>query len=417
MKTILFLGTSLFAAKYLPKAAEAMGFKPIFLLKINDYSGMPKKAIETYEHYEADVNSLEDILRAIRENNFMEDVVAITSLLDETLQNACAIAEQFNIAGPDPALVQLSDKTIVRKIIPEFSPPSLEIKLDDAPEEQLKYFLNTHAAYQEFVLKPGISSGAVGISIVDRTITIEQIKELIYDSPLDNAEHQHWVLQPRILGSLYSAEGYVKNGQVYYLGFSKRVRKNLTEMANEFPVDNDLSANIKQSCQDAIKALVDRSDYKNGYFHCEFIIHSGEEIFLIDANMGRIAGGGGVQQLALSYNINSLEIYKHLINLSVFNEKYSDTFSYGDRNQEKTLLICYCLEKPAMVLNVESPAEMTCSHIQIADNGKTMPGFGTSDSAWVGFLTGFKEKVLEEIQNITINTNNGSVPPYYTVVE
>jgi len=418
MKAILFLGTSLFGAKYLPNAAKALGLRPIFLLKINDYSGMPREAIAACEHYEADVNSLKDIHRAIQENNFMDDVVAITSLLDETLQNACAIAKQFKIAGPDSALVQLTDKALVSKIIAEFCPPKLEINLSDFTKEHLKYFLDTQATYQQFILKPGISSGAVGITIINKPTSVDQIKQIICDTHIENAEQQNWLLQPRITGSLYSLEGYVKSGQVHYLGFSKRARKELTEVVNEFPADDDLPDHLQQQCRAAIQTLVDRAGYKNGYFHCEFIINVNAGIsYLIDGNMGRIAGGAIVQQLALVYKKNPIDIYQHVIDLSVFNGQNTDEFSYSLRSKEKTLLIYYCLAEAATILNITAPKEMTCTHVQVAGNGKEMPGVGISDSAWVGFVAGFKEKVLEEVQKIIINTNKGSASPYYTLVE
>ena len=89
-------------------------------MKTEEYSGNPRRAIEECEHYEADVNSLEDITRAINEHDFMTDVIAITSLLDETLANACVIAKQYNIIGPDSVLADLTNKAKIQKIIPEF---------------------------------------------------------------------------------------------------------------------------------------------------------------------------------------------------------------------------------------------------------------------------------------------------------
>jgi len=418
MKAILFLGTPLFGAQYLRNVAEALGLRPIFLLKIDEYSSMPKHAIEACEHYEADVNSLEDILRAIRENNFMADVVAITSLLDETFANACAITEQFKIAGPDATLIQLTNKAIVQKIIPEFCPPSLAFNLSDISEEQFHHFLSTNTMFQELVLKPGISSGAVGISLINRSTTLNQIKQLICDSQVENAAQQNWLLQPRITGHLYSLEGYVKDSHVFFLGFSKRVRKELTEVVNEFPVDEDLPSDLKQTCQEAIRTLVNRSGYMNGYFHSEFVINIDlNTTYLIDGNMGRIAGGAIVQQLALVYGKKPDDMFKHVIDLSVFKGAHTNNFHYARVNSERTLLIYYCLPTPGIVSSVTTPENMTSIHVQVAGNGKEMPGVGGSDSAWVGFVAGFKEKVLEEIQQFVINTNKGPVQPYYALAE
>ena len=83
MKAILILDTPWVGAKYIPDAVRALGFRPIFLLDIEEYSGEPRKAIEACEYYKANANSIDDIRRAIAEHGFMSDVVAVTSLLDE----------------------------------------------------------------------------------------------------------------------------------------------------------------------------------------------------------------------------------------------------------------------------------------------------------------------------------------------
>ncbi len=418
MRAILFLGTSLVGAQYVREAIEPLGFRPIFLLKVGEYSGIPRRAIEACEHHEADVNSLEDILRAISEHGFMKDVVAITSLLDETLPNACAIAQQFKIIGPDPKLAELTDKAKVQSIIPEFSPPNLTFSAGKFTEDHLKQFLANCSAVDEFMLKPGISSGAVGTLVLNRSsITIEQIKRLITESKIDGATtYQNWVLQPRIMGRLHSLEGYVKDGQASFLGFSRRVRKALTESVNEFPVDGEIPQELRDRCRQAVIELINRSGYRNGYFHCEFII-TADSAYLIDGNMGRVAGAAIVQQIALVYGKNPADIYRHVFDLGLFGGIHTNDFSYHKVNNEPTLSINYCLKEDAVVLSIAAPAGITCHHTQIADNGKAIPAAGESDSAWVGFLAGFRTKVLEEISRFIIQTDKGPVSPFFILSE
>lgn len=416
MKAILFLGTSLVGAQYISAAVLALGYRPIFLLNIDEYSGDPKRAIERCEYYKADVNSLDDILRAIQEHEFMNDVDAVTSLLDETLQNACAVAKKFGILGPDLALNQLTDKTVVREMIPKFSPPSFIFKLSDFLEEDLRKFFNKYNIFNEFILKPGISSGAVGVSMLGSTTTGDQIKNLICESVIEDAQHQNWIIQPRIVGRLHSLEGFVRNGQVFFLGFSRRVRKELTESINEFPVDKELPRHLQQQCQEAVKALVQHSGYKNGYFHCEFIINS-ETVYFIDGNMGRVAGAAIVQQFALVYGKSPVDIYKHVFDLGIFNEVHTQDFQYNRVSEEPTVSIHYCIPEAAVVLDITAPMHITSFHTQIAGNGRKISAVGASDSAWVGFLAGFKETVLREIQQIVINTDKGSVAPFFTFLE
>jgi hypothetical protein len=373
MKAILFLGTSLVGAQYISDAVSELGYRPIFLLNIDEYSGDPRRAIERCEYYQADVNSLSDILRAIRENNLTNNAIAVTSLLDETLHHACAVAKQLNIQGPDAALSLLIDKSAVREIIPEFSPPSFVVSLPNLSEEKLNKFVEQNASFKEFMIKPGISSGAVGISILNQPITTDQIKKIIGESTIENAVNQNWIIQPRIMGTLYSLEGYVQDEKSHFLGFSKRIRKEFTEIASEFPADNEIPESIQQYCQQAVMALAKRSGYKNGYFHCEFIITS-DSSFFIDGNMGRIAGSAIAQQIALIHGKNPTDIYKHVFDLGLFKGSGTSDFQYERITNEVTLNINYCLPKSAVVLDAIIPEDMTSYHTQIiANNGKETP--------------------------------------------
>ncbi|TAK74274.1 MAG: ATP-grasp domain-containing protein, partial [Gammaproteobacteria bacterium] len=368
MKAILFLGTSLVSAQYLRQSVEALGLRPIFLLRINEYSGLPRRAIEACEYYEADVNSMDDTLYAIRQHNFMDSVAAVTSFLDETFQNVCAISDHFGVAGPDPALAQLTDKIITQKMIPEFCPPSMVFTLSDISEERLRFFLGSQKTCNTFVLKPGISSGAVGVFILNDDTTTEQITQLICHSQIEKAESRCWIIQPRISGHLYSLEGYVQHGQIFFLGFSKRIREGLTEIVNEFPANKSLPDYLQQRCYEAVKVLVQRSNYLNGYFHCEFIVNS-ETVYFIDGNVGRVAGASIVQQIALAYDKKPVDVIKHVIDLGLFKGINTSGFRYGTISKNQTLSISYCLPSPATVLGVTLPKNMTSFHTPIIDNG------------------------------------------------
>lgn len=419
-KVILFLGTSLTGALYIRKATQRLGFSAVFLLHVEDYSGDSKQAILESEHYEANVNSLEDVVRAIHENNLMQkyNVVGITSFLDETFQVVVEVAKQFGIAGPDPMLAVLTDKSAVYHMIPEFSSPSLIFTLSDISQKSIEQFFSQHKDINEFMLKPSVSSGAVGISILNKEADFEEIKQLIDSAGIEGISKQHWIIQPRIAGRLHSLEGYVANGKISFLGFSRRARKHLTEIVTEFPVDNELPSRIQKKCHDAVQTLIERSRYMNGYFHCEFIINvENETAYFIDGNMGRAAGGPTVLQIALTYGKNPIDIFTHIIDLGLLQGKNSSDFSYGKRDDKQMLSIRYCLGEPAIVFGVTLPSDMTSFHVQVAGDNKKVPAVGVSDSAWIGFIVGYKEKVLSDIQKIIIETDKGSMRPFYTLEE
>lgn len=414
MKAILFLGTSLVGAQYTAESIKALGYYPVFLVKITDYSGDARRALKKSEYYEADVNSLADVRRAIKEHQLQSKIVAVTSLLDETLHIACQIAKECNILGPDPALASLIDKTKVQTLIPEFSPPSLRLKLSEIDDYVIQSFFTENKKFKEFFLKPAISSGAVGVVVLKQSSSTIDIIQAIKQSFMEDALSLEWIFQPCISGTLFSLEGYVQDNQTVFLGFSKRFRYKLTEVSNIFPVsDVTIPAYAQQQCCKAIEALVQRSKYMNGYFHCEFILDRNNTPYLIDSNMGRIAGAAIVPQLALSYGLETVEIYKHVFDLGLFKGIHTKGFRYGKCSKEPTMSIYYCVPEEAKILQISLPTNAKCFHYLLADNGVKRAAAGTSDSVWVGFIAGFKQQALEEIQNITIHTDKGDITPFY----
>ncbi|OGT31597.1 MAG: hypothetical protein A3E87_05815 [Gammaproteobacteria bacterium RIFCSPHIGHO2_12_FULL_35_23] len=327
------------------------------------------------------------------------------------------IAQKYKLIGPDPTLSKLTDKTYVQQIISEFSPPSITFDLSNLSDKKITSFIEENNNFNEFLLKPAISSGAVDIFILDKEINADLIKNIIIKQTQINASKFHrWMLQSRINGRLYSLEGFVKDGHINFLGFSRRVRKELTECINEFPVDEDLTDNLKQQCMQAVAALIQRSNYRNGYFHSEFIIKNLNAYF-IDANMGRIAGGAFIHRLSKYYEIDATDIITHVIDLGLFKGEHTKSFQYKEKHQGRTLTINYCLSESALVWNVTLPSQTTSFHTVVANNGKVIPAIGFNDCAWVGFLAGFKEDVLTEIDHIIINTNKGPMRPFYVLFE
>ncbi|MCX7123623.1 MAG: ATP-grasp domain-containing protein [Gammaproteobacteria bacterium] len=418
MKAILFLGTSLAGAKHTREAVEALGCYPIFLLKIADYAGEPREAIEKCEHHEADVNSLADIRRAIIENKLADKLVAVTSLLDETLHHACTIAEEFHIVGPDPTLRGLVNKAIVQSLIPEFSPPSLVFSPSKLTEMDVSAFFKAHKEFKQFFLKPTISSGAVGVSRLNKGASADEVKQIISQSHIEKVETQQWIIQPQITGHLYSLEGFVRAGHPNFLGFSRRARKGLTEISNEFPIDEDLSPQLQNRCKEAISALINRSGYMNGYFHCEFIIDtSTNQAYLTDGNMGRVAGAAIAPQIALSYKMKLTDLYKHVFDLGLFKEAHTKDYKYPVNSRRRTISIFYCLSSPAKILSIKLPKNMSSFHLQLAGGGVAKTSAGGSDSDWIGFIAGYKEEVLAELDHTSICTDQGIMKPFYLLDE
>lgn len=420
MKAILFLGSSLIGAQYMRESMALLDAKPIFLIDINDYSADPRAAIEAEEYYDANINSTADVIRTIDDNMLLKkyDVIGITSFLDEVFQVVLEVAKKLNIQGPDQSLKILTDKSKVQEIIPEFSPACYRFTASTLSTEELEKFISKFKEEKEFVLKPGISAGAVGICVVNNNVSKLEILKRIEVENLDPEVEQSWLLQQRVAGRLYSLEGYVKKGEVSFIGFASRVRKQLTELVNEYPADQDISIVIQEQCKLAVSTLVARSNYRFGYFHCEFIIGE-ENCYLIDANMGRLHGGAFVQYLALYHKLEPEKILQHVVDLGLFKGKHTENFNYTthDAGKERTIAINYCVKEEGVIDDIITPNDFKSFHTRLISNGKSVLAVGKSDCSWVGFIAGFKEQVLADIERIVVKINGKSVVPFYTFEE
>jgi len=418
MKSVLLLGSSSVGAKYTKKALENLGYLPIFLLKIDEYQGTPRQAIEACEHYEVDVSAIEDIESAINQYQLAEKSIAITSLLDELLPNVCAIAKKYRLIGPDFALSRLAYKDYVVKLIPEFSPPSFFLASQSIDEKKLQAFLNLESKTNKFLLKPDLSAGGVGTTVFSEKPSVEMIKHHITNTPFKKAV-KTWLLQANTPGDLLSLEGFVSAGKAVFLGFSKRSRFLLTESTNLFPTDSELSNTVKNQCQLAVNSLISRASFQYGYFHCEFILSNvREDVYLIDGNLGRIAGGPGLEQIALSYGQEPSDVLAHVFDLGLFKaSKAKASYWHQKPSKNQTLGILYALEEPSYISSVTEPQNLTAFHTILIDKNTFVPAVGESDSAWIGLLAGFKEKIKKEINQLSIQTDNGPKPPFYSLTD
>lgn len=239
---------------------------------------------------------------------------------------------------------------------------------------------------------------------------------MLDSSALPDAKAQTWILQERIPGRLISLEGFVQGGNLQVLGFSRRTRIDLTEIANEFPADDWIDEAARARCRDAVTALVERSGYRNGYFHCEFITR-GQEAHLIDGNIGRIGGGAFVEAVSLAYGIRPKDAIKHVALLPLYPDLVASPFTRPHSELKQTLVVAYGLHQAAVLQSISLPAETKCSHTQFTANGKRILPIGTSDSSWIALIAGYRDDVLRELDQIVIHTSEGPMKPVYCLEE
>tara|TARA_A100000171_G_C2135265_1_gene149709 strand:+ start:619 stop:1866 length:1248 start_codon:yes stop_codon:yes gene_type:complete len=404
MEKLIFVGSSWVFAKYIALSCQLLGFQPVFLGNSSFYSSDVRSAVEQCEYYDVDIHSVDDMYNLIKSKN-IDNIAGITTSYDSALTSAISLAKRLNVKGPDTSILALANKYNVTQLVPDYSPDTLVFKKSDIPFDKIKKLFKKH---QMLILKPTHGAGAIGVKKIGSVKDINSIPNY-----LKEFKESTWVIQQGIEGELYSIEGYCLNGKVNVLGFSLRDRVKKTEMANHFPTENFISDDVRNNSLQALKQLVTKSGYQNGYFHCEFL-SDGRNVYLIDANFGRVGGAALIEQLATSFDNKPEEITAHIISVSLFGHEPAK-LSLFKNTPEKTLSLYFGLGKAAHYRGVIKPVLSSPYYAAIANENTYLEAIGEDDFSWVGILSGPNHKVLKDIQNFKIKTDKGLVPATYFV--
>jgi hypothetical protein len=405
MKRIIILGVGCVTAKYLADALRPAGYEPVFLLDVEGYSGPSRTALEAGECHRVDAAA--GLLRD--RPDITAGAVAISGFFDELFPLIGRIAAEHGLGYPGAVAIRLADKAEVARLVPEYSPRSVVFPADEVPD---LVQLSDHVA--DLVLKPGLSSGGLGaVRMEPDQLTGAGIRAAIKASGVPDAERQTWLLQERLPGKLMSVEGYATGGVATVIGYSLRGRIGWTEVSNLYPADDRVPAAVRDRCEEAVRALVARSGFAEGYFHCEFLV-DGVDAHLIDANMGRLGGATVVEQIAYAHGITAAQVLRHALLLPIDPAAAGPAPPYLPPGRaEPTMSFFYGLERGGQVRAIHLPDDFACVHTQFARPGSVAPPIGTSDYAWVGMLTGPVAAAVRDIDRIRIETEHGPVTPCY----
>ena len=408
MKKIVLIESSDIGAKYSAEAIIQLGYEPLFLCDLNNYQADPMYQILKYPHINCDTSSTKNILKTIFSHQ-ITGISAVITLADSRLKIAVEVAQLLGVRGIDPTVAKLKDKFWVADLVQDCSPVSVTFCPQNIPTPELHDLFKESGAV---FFKPLSGAGALGAFRMDDPSQLTRLEEKIValDIPsyMGNGD---WIAQPFYDGKLISVEGFVHLGQIQVLGFSDRKKIGSTESAARFPIDVTLPEATRNSAVDAIRNLVRRSGFQSGYFHVEFLI-SETFVVMIDANMGRVGGGAIAEQLAIAYGIEPVQVFRHLIQLTLFPEALSNQGIYAHR-KEDTYAIFYGLDKDQWIEEVVVPNNIPCFHTQILGRGSRVSAMGTNDWAWVGIVSGRLNDTLESIQKIKIHTREGECRPCF----
>ncbi|WP_267243605.1 ATP-grasp domain-containing protein [Streptomyces sp. PR69] len=426
MKKIIILGVNAVSLKYLPQALRTAGYEPVFLLDPTAFSAQSAAALHGSACYPVDIEDRAAVLRLLADHPAItEDAFAITGLFDEKFPLIEAAAAAYGLCRPDPAAARLASKAEVARIIPEHCPPTSRFTAAEARRCAVDPAAAAPAPHG-WILKPAEQAGGQGVVHLPPDATARTVRDAVAASGMPDDDGYPWVLQADIRGRLISLEGYVEEGRVVFIGFSLRGRIGWTEVSNLLPADDRLSPAVRDRCRAAVTALVERSGMTQGYFHSEFLAPeglagsaaAGDRAYLIDANAGRLGGGGHVEQLALAYGLDPAEILAHVVTLGLPDVPTSPAPAYhaagASPSPRSTTAYYYGLEQEAVVTSVSVPPGGRCLHTQVVRDGGRVGAAGTGDSAWVGVLTGPTEDIRREMAGIVVHTADGPRRPAWT---
>ncbi|CAE6870502.1 hypothetical protein R75465_08252 [Paraburkholderia aspalathi] len=401
MKPLIVVESSCVGARYTGYAAQAIGYRPVFLTDPGFGQGETHDQMAEFEVIHCDTGDTSDMLTALR-NHGIDDAVAAISLCDTNIMSAVELAERLDILSINKHAKALKDKSYVYNLIPEYSPPSVVFDTKNIPFDSIAQLLEQHG---RVLFKAACSAGGHGAFFAD-AIDEAVIAAKIRDSGIPAHLHpERWLAQAAIDGRLVSLEGYTHEGQARFLGFSGRRKIGMTESVVIFPVDDELPAPFAHQAKTAVTALLGRSGFTNGYFHVEFML-GGDRAYLIDANVGRIGGGGLSEQFAVAYGTTPEEIYKHILLLSLQGADAGGAALYAKRSRT-TWSVMYGIPVQASIRNIALPDGFPNYHIRILEYGTSVSPMGVDNYSWIGIVSGEAEQVEKYAPEIEIETSEG----------
>jgi hypothetical protein len=405
-KTCLFVESSCVGAAHTAEAARRLGYEPFFLTDPAFSQGDTRLQILGYPHRECKTTSVEAMVPAARE---VGSVTGVTSFSDTCLMNASELAGVLGGRGLDPAVARLKDKWEAYRLVPEFSPPSIDFLASQVPVEALQAMIARHGTV---MVKGRRNSGGQGSLTLRTADQVHGLAALLAKTPIPaHLGPDLFMAQAFIDGALVSLEGFVSEGQAHFLGFSGRHKVGMSESRIIFPWDDKIDARARDRAYQAMRELVSRSGLQRGYFHVEFMIAEGEA-YLIDANVGRIGGGGLGQQIALAHGLPPEEVHAHALALSI-GDPAPTPEAYRQGPQRRTISIMYGTPVDAEFLSLKLPSGLPGYHTTILDAPQRVTAMGTDNYAWIAIASGEDGRIQGWVDEIIINTSEGSFSPVY----
>lgn len=408
-KHLYIVESSVLGIQDLAKAASRLGYTPIILVDINNQEGTALQQIVTLKYIHCDTSSSSELINIINMTSEHHEVAGIITLLDSRLDVVSKVAHTLGLPGVDSAVSILKSKAVVNQLIPEYVPASIAVNTNLITESKIHQFL--YENHNHIFLKPSFASGGKGVHHVRNIEEFYQTVKILNNSLPSYLKPEDIVMQAYIEGELISAEGWVYQGQVNFLGMTGRKKIKNTESRFIFPHDVEIDITNLSQIKKAINVLVKRANYRNGFFHTEFLVNK-KQCVLIDANIGRHGGANIADLIAYSFDISLVEFYQAYLMLML---RQDDDLLHKITKKDKrsAIGIAYGLPEQAKLLSMTWSTPPVSKHIEAVNCGKIVPEMGDSNWSWVGLLSGSEKQVLDDLKNLKVLTDKGYKDPAY----
>ncbi|WP_394826508.1 acetyl-CoA carboxylase biotin carboxylase subunit family protein [Pendulispora albinea] len=399
IRKLVIVESSCVGADYMGRAAIQAGYQPIYLSSKAGSQGDTRAQMQRYTCIECDTSSVETMASALAG---VDGIEAAVSFCDTYIMNAVRLAQALSVRGQPAVLERLKDKWEVQQLILDYSPSTMAFEANAIPVDEIRQFVRTRG---NVIVKGRRSSGGLGAKYLTKPAQADELPQFVQNAGIPNhLAPDLWLAQVAIQGDLVSLEGFVAQGEPTFLGFSGRKKVGMSEAMILFPWDDHVSHKAKARAREAVTALVRRAGLASGYFHVEFMM-THDDAFVIDANMGRIGGGGLGQQIALAHGITPVALHAHVLNLALEGDAPAPNFSR--RSKKDTASIMYGIPVKARFHGVQKPAEFASMNTVILDEGELVPAMGSDNYAWIGIASGFRTDVENDVRSLRIETDRG----------
>jgi hypothetical protein len=315
----------------------------------------------------------------------------------------------LQVRGLDARFKPYKDKGAVYELAPHLSPPSVCFRRDHFPLMEID---ELRSRFSAVIVKPRCTAGGIGARTFQAHEPIADLEEHVRGRSLPaHLQPEEWMVQAFVEGELISVEGFVFEGETTLLGFTGRRKIGNTESWCGFPYERRIARAAADEARAKVRELVSHAQIRFGFFHIELMV-SGNQAFIIDANMGRMGGGGIGEIFAVAFQAPPAEIFAEVLNLSLFPE--APIADLWKRTPKSAVSVAYGLPIESDLQEVR-PAPPSVFHTQILDRGAHVPAMGTDNWAWVGIVSGEHSSVREFLRSVNFKTSRGLQPAAFAM--